>query len=58
MKDQKEYDFNPANLVLNICKIYINLGGNERFTSAVSQDGRSYRPDLFELAETVLGKNF
>ncbi|XP_015110282.1 ubiquitin conjugation factor E4 A [Diachasma alloeum] len=54
VKDQKEYEFNPANLVLNICEIYINLGENENFTLAVSQDGRSYRPDLFKLADNVL----
>ncbi|XP_063973591.1 ubiquitin conjugation factor E4 A [Diachasmimorpha longicaudata] len=54
VKDQKEYEFNPANLVLNICEIYINLGENANFTLAVSQDGRSYRPDLFELADNVL----
>ncbi|XP_046484062.1 ubiquitin conjugation factor E4 A [Neodiprion pinetum] len=54
VKDQKEYDFKPANLVLNICKIYINLSHNEAFTLAVSQDGRSYSPELFKLAENVL----
>lgn len=51
---QKEYAFNPANLVLNICEIYINLSQNKSFTLAVSQDGRSYRPDLFKLADNVL----
>ncbi|XP_012254969.2 ubiquitin conjugation factor E4 A [Athalia rosae] len=54
VKDQKEYDFKPANLVFNICKIYINLSKNEAFTLAVSQDGRSYRPELFKLADDVL----
>ncbi|XP_066587978.1 ubiquitin conjugation factor E4 A [Prorops nasuta] len=54
VKDQKEYDFNPANLVLNICEIYINLSQSESFTLAVSQDGRSYSPDLFKLADNVL----
>lgn len=54
VKDQKEYEFNPGNLVLNICEIYINLGENDKFTLAVSQDGRSYRSDLFKLADNVL----
>lgn len=58
MNDQKEYAFNPANLVLNICEIYINLSKNESFTLAVSQDGRSYSPELFKLADNVLGKHF
>ncbi|XP_072750116.1 ubiquitin conjugation factor E4 A [Anoplolepis gracilipes] len=54
VNDQKEYAFNPANLVLNICEIYINLSKNESFTLAVSQDGRSYSPELFKLADNVL----
>lgn len=58
MNDQKEYAFDPANLVLNICEIYINLSKNENFTLAVSQDGRSYSPELFKLADNVLGKRF
>ncbi|XP_008212773.1 ubiquitin conjugation factor E4 A [Nasonia vitripennis] len=57
IKDQKDlYDFNPAKLVLNICEIYINLSQNENFTLAVSQDGRSYSPELFKLADGVLVK--
>lgn len=58
VNDQKEYAFNPANLVLNICEIYINLSKSESFTLAVSQDGRSYSPELFKLADNVLGKIF
>ncbi|XP_024875910.1 ubiquitin conjugation factor E4 A-like [Temnothorax curvispinosus] len=54
VNDQKEYAFNPANLVLNICEIYINLSKSESFTLAVSQDGRSYSPELFKLADNVL----
>ncbi|XP_011494935.1 PREDICTED: ubiquitin conjugation factor E4 A [Ceratosolen solmsi marchali] len=54
IKHQKEYDFNPANLVLNICEIYINLSKNDNFTLAVSQDGRSYSYELFKLTIEVL----
>ncbi|XP_039314359.1 ubiquitin conjugation factor E4 A isoform X1 [Solenopsis invicta] len=54
VNDQKEYAFKPANLVLSICEIYINLSKNDSFTLAVSQDGRSYTPELFKLAENVL----
>ncbi|XP_012529354.2 ubiquitin conjugation factor E4 A [Monomorium pharaonis] len=54
VNDQKEYAFNPANLVLSICEIYINLSKSESFTLAVSQDGRSYSPELFKLADNVL----
>ncbi|XP_078043228.1 ubiquitination factor E4A [Augochlora pura] len=54
VNDQKEYAFDPANLVLNICEIYVNLSQVESFTLAVSQDGRSYSPELFQLADNVL----
>lgn len=54
VKDQKEYSFEPAATVLDICKIYVNLRESDAFCLAVSQDGRSYSPQLFPLAEDVL----
>lgn len=54
MKDAKEYHFEPAETVLDICKIYVNLQESDSFCLAVSQDGRSYSPNLFTLAEDVL----
>ncbi|GIY33484.1 hypothetical protein CDAR_474271 [Caerostris darwini] len=61
VKDLKEYEFKPQELVRDICKIYHNLGSNEdeyaeRFCAAVSRDGRSYTSDLFPLAQVVLNK--
>ncbi|XP_060534633.1 ubiquitin conjugation factor E4 A [Cylas formicarius] len=54
VKDSKEYSFDPAGTVMDICKIYVNLKGSDAFCLAVSQDGRSYSPNLFSLAEDVL----
>lgn len=54
VKDMKEYEFDPASTVLDICRMYVELGTNERFCAAVSDDGRSYSPHLFTLAEAVL----
>ncbi|KAK4872457.1 hypothetical protein RN001_014486 [Aquatica leii] len=54
VKDFKEYHFDPAATVLDICKIYVNLKESDSFCLAVSQDGRSYSPQLFTLAEDVL----
>ncbi|XP_028165916.1 ubiquitin conjugation factor E4 A [Ostrinia nubilalis] len=54
VKDMKEYEFEPASTVLDICRMYVQLGSNERFCAAVSDDGRSYSPQLFTLAEAVL----
>ena len=51
----KEYEFEPASTVLDICRMYVELGNNERFCAAVSDDGRSYSAQLFTLAEAVLG---
>lgn len=56
MKDPEEYSFDPANTVLNIAKIYVNLGDSDAFCLAVSRDGRSYNPRLFSLAEDVLAR--
>lgn len=52
----QDFEFDPKDLVMNICKIYCHLGDVEEFCTAVSNDGRSYNPQLFVLAEQVLGK--
>jgi hypothetical protein len=52
----KEYEFEPGRVVLDICRIYTNLGSSDDFCAAVSRDGRSYSADLFPQAETVLGE--
>ncbi|CAG9818490.1 unnamed protein product [Phaedon cochleariae] len=54
VKDASEYHFRPADTVLEICKIYAHLKDSAAFLCAVSQDGRSYSPELFALAEEVL----
>ncbi|XP_025409888.1 ubiquitin conjugation factor E4 A isoform X2 [Sipha flava] len=59
VKDMKEYKFEPAEIVLNICMIYVHLGESENgeaFCLAVSKDGRSYNPQLFKQAEDVLAR--
>lgn len=56
VKDQKEYEFDPAAIVMNICKIYVHLCNSDEFCTAVSSDGRSYSPQLFQLAEDVLAR--
>ena len=56
VKNFEEYEFKPQETVSNICHIYLNLIEDERFCLAVSQDGRSYSPALFEQAQKVLQK--
>ncbi|KAL1516645.1 hypothetical protein ABEB36_000530 [Hypothenemus hampei] len=53
-KNLQEYAFDPKGTVLQIIKIYVNLKESDGFCLAVSQDGRSYSPNLFNLAEDVL----
>jgi hypothetical protein len=52
----KEVEFNPREVVSNICDIYLNLSTQEAFCEAVCRDGRSYSNELFELALGVLVK--
>lgn len=54
VKDKKEFEFDPAHTVREICRIYCNLEESESFCLAVSQDGRSYSAQLFDYAEQVL----
>ncbi|XP_017069952.2 ubiquitin conjugation factor E4 A [Drosophila eugracilis] len=54
VKDKKEFDFDPAQTVMEISHIYINLSADDSFCLAVSQDGRSYSEQLFGYAENIL----
>ncbi|EDV98912.1 ubiquitin conjugation factor E4 A [Drosophila grimshawi] len=54
VKDKKEFEFDPAQMVLEIAHIYINLSTDNSFCLAVSQDGRSYSEHLFGYAENIL----
>lgn len=58
VKDKSTLEFDPASMVKEICRIYVNLVGSHEFCLAVSQEGRSYSSDLFKYAEEVLGKSF
>ncbi|CAL4079295.1 unnamed protein product, partial [Meganyctiphanes norvegica] len=54
VKEKKMYAFSPEEMVINICKIYLNLCDNEAFCSAVAADERSYTPELLNQAHHVL----
>ncbi|XP_064548843.1 ubiquitin conjugation factor E4 A isoform X1 [Drosophila montana] len=54
VKDKKEFEFDPAQMVLEIAHIYINLSTDNSFCLAISQDGRSYSHQLFGYAENIL----
>lgn len=56
VKNKETFDFDPANTVKQICHIYLNLMDSDEFCLAITQDGRSYSPQLFKFAEDTLVK--
>lgn len=54
VKDLSAYEFKPKVLVLELCKIYMNLCDRDEFCRAISRDGRSYSSKLFPMACQVL----
>merc|ERR1712168_238303 len=49
-------DFDPAELVAIISKIYLNLQDVDEFCRKVTQDERSFRPELFDRLHEVLAR--
>ncbi|CAG0913717.1 unnamed protein product [Notodromas monacha] len=56
VKDMNEYEFKPAEIVTEICKLYLKFSDSTEIHAAVADDGRSYSDDLFKQAEDVLIK--
>ena len=54
VQNLEEFSFRPAEIVKHICKIYTHYAECPSFIQAVSSDGRSYSPELFVQAKTVL----
>lgn len=54
VQDPSKYHFNPKALLSEFIDIYLNLGGSDRFVTAVAQDGRSYKPANFDAATKIL----
>merc|ERR1719431_1679216 len=54
--DSERVDFDPAELVAIISKIYINLQSVDEFCKKVTQDERSFRPELFDRLHEVLAR--
>ncbi|KAL4240867.1 Ubiquitin conjugation factor E4 A [Mactra antiquata] len=56
VKDRKEYEFKPEQVVSDIAHIYLYLGKNDHFCRAVLGESRSFSHQLFAQAVTVLKK--
>lgn len=52
----QEYNFQPKVLLSEIVDVYLNLSEKENFILAVARDGRSYKPDNFTAAGSILRK--
>lgn len=52
--DPEKYDFNPKQLLTQVCNVYLHLAVSPAFALAVAHDGRSYRPEIFTKAAAIL----
>lgn len=50
----KEYNFNPGALLAEIVDVYLNLSNKDNFILAVARDGRSYKPQNFMEARSII----
>lgn len=48
------YDFDPKRTLSDLCTIYVNLSTEDKFSIAVSRDGRSFDLAFFKKAESIL----
>lgn len=58
VENPEKYQFDPKELLLQLCSIFINLSKNEEFVEAVARDLRSFEPENFYKAIAILKKNF
>jgi ubiquitin conjugation factor E4 B len=57
VRNPEKYRFNPKALLGEITGVYINLSSKPPFIEAIARDGRSYKPQTFTLAISVLQKH-
>jgi ubiquitin conjugation factor E4 B len=57
VRNPEKYRFNPKALLGEITGVYLNLCQKTAFVEAIARDGRSYKPQTFDLAIAVLRKH-
>ena len=57
VRNPEKYRFNPKALLGEITGVYINLSSKAPFIEAIARDGRSYKPETFTLAISVLQRH-
>lgn len=58
VEEPEKYQFDPKELLFQLCSIFINLSKCEEFVKAVARDLRSFEPKNFYKAIGILKKNF
>ncbi|GMM46732.1 ubiquitin-ubiquitin ligase [Pichia kluyveri] len=58
VKDPEKYQFDPKELLFQLCSIFINLSQCEEFIRAVARDLRSFNVDNIYKAINILKKSF
>jgi ubiquitin conjugation factor E4 B len=53
----EKYNFRPKQLLADLVAIYLHLGTSSAFIDAVVNDGRSYKPEIFNKTIATLSKN-
>jgi ubiquitin conjugation factor E4 B len=56
IENGEEYGWNPRQMLSEISDVYLNLRDKENFQKAVAKDGRSYKPENFSTALTIMQK--
>lgn len=57
VRNPEKYHFNPRALLSEIASVYLNLAPHTAFIDAIAKDGRSYKPQTFVLALSVLRRH-
>ncbi|POY75438.1 hypothetical protein BMF94_1509 [Rhodotorula taiwanensis] len=56
VKEPEKYRFRPKELLSDVLQIFLQLGPNTPFQTAMAKDGRSYSRDLFQRATRIARK--
>lgn len=57
VEDPETYHFRPKELLAHVCRVYLHLAVSPAFAPAVAHDGRSYRPEVFAKAASILERH-
>lgn len=58
VQNPEKYQFDPKELLFQLCSIFINLSKREEFVEAVARDLRSFEPENFYKAISILRKSY